>query len=292
LEVASKGRYFRKPDGVCATVIVAACCHNDRVMDHTPDEPAPRRSIRSFVLRAGRITPAQERALTEAWPRYGIDAPGAAPQHPLPATLDLAAAFGRRAPVVVEIGFGNGENLLALAAADPARDFLGIEVHRAGVGHLLLRAGEARIGNLRVMRHDAVEVFDRHIAPDSLDEVLVLFPDPWHKKRHHKRRLVQPGFVALLASRLRIGGLLQLATDWEPYARQMLEVLSAEPSLRNAAPVSVPDGGAAEPGFVPRPAWRALTRFERRGHRLGHGVWDLSFERVAAPADRSINPQA
>jgi tRNA (guanine-N7-)-methyltransferase len=258
-------------------------------MDHIPDEGPPRRGIRSFVLRAGRITQAQERALIDAWPRFGIDPPGTAtgPENSLSATLDLAAAFGRAAPVVVEIGFGNGENLLALAAAEPDRDFLGIEVHRAGVGHLLLRAQEAGLRNLRVMRHDAVEVVERHLAPDSLDEILVLFPDPWHKKRHHKRRLVQPAFVTLLASRLRIGGRLQLATDWEPYARQMLEVLSAEPSLRNRAPAAgVVDGAEAagvDPGFVPRPAWRALTRFERRGHRLGHGVWDLSFERIAAP---------
>ena len=247
-------------------------------MDHATDDAHPRRSIRSFVLRAGRITGAQERALTELWPRYGLDPPSAADASA--ASLDLHTAFGRTAPVVVEIGFGNGENLLALAAADPARDFLGIEVHRAGVGHLLLRAGEADLANLRVMRHDAVEVFERHLAPDSLDEILVLFPDPWHKKRHHKRRLVQPAFVALLASRLRIGGRLQLATDWEPYAQQMLEVLSAEPALRNLAPASPSDG--VRPGFVPRPDWRALTRFERRGHRLGHGVWDLSFERIAA----------
>lgn len=248
-------------------------------MDHAPEEGPPRRSIRSFVLRAGRITPAQERALTDAWPRYGIDPPGSGPSNSLPAVIDLPAVFGRRAPVAVEIGFGNGENLLALAAARPDGDFLGIEVHRAGVGHLLLRAGEAGLGNLRVMCHDAVEVFERHLAPGSLEEVLVLFPDPWHKKRHHKRRLVQPAFVSLLASRLRPGGRLQMATDWEPYAQQMLEVLSAEPTLRNLA-----EGG----GFVPRPDWRASTRFERRGHRLGHGVWDLSFERVAAPA--GVNP--
>jgi tRNA (guanine-N7-)-methyltransferase len=152
------------------------------------------------------------------------------------------------------------------------------------------------------MQHDAVEAFEHQIAPGALDEVLVLFPDPWHKKRHHKRRLVQPDFVALLASRLRIGGRLQLATDWEPYARQMLEVLSAEPSLRNcAATADTADTadtssgvatGSVDPGFVPRPIWRALTRFERRGHRLGHGVWDLSFERVVAPTDRPINPAA
>ena len=247
-------------------------------MDHTEEDTPPegpqRRRIRSFVLRAGRITPAQQRALDEVWPRLGIDLPatdGVRPAGAPAAPLDLDAIFGRAAPRALEIGFGNGENLLALAVSDPARDFIGVEVHRAGVGHLLLRADEAGLTNLRVVCHDAVEVLEHHIAPASLDEVLVLFPDPWHKKRHHKRRLVQPAFVALVASRLRQGGRLQLATDWEPYAQQMLEVLTAEPALRNLAP----DGG-----FVPRPAWRALTRFERRGHRLGHGVWDLSFERA------------
>lgn len=245
-------------------------------MDHadedTPPEGPQLRRIRSFVLRAGRITPAQQRALDELWPRYGIDLPvpkpaaGPAAAHAAP--LDLDAVFGRRAPRSLEIGFGNGENLLALAVAHPERDFIGVEVHRAGVGHLLLRADEAGLTNLRVVCHDAVEVLERHIAPGALDEVLVLFPDPWHKKRHHKRRLIQPGFVDLVVSRLQPGGRLQLATDWAPYAQQMLEVLSACPALRNLA-----DGT----GFVPRPDWRALTRFERRGHRLGHGVWDLSF---------------
>lgn len=243
-------------------------------MDQNPEE-SPRRGIRSFVLRAGRITPAQQRALEEVWPRLGVDLPADC------AALDLDAVFGRAAPHALEIGFGNGENLLALAAAEPARDFIGVEVHRAGVGHLLLRADEAGLSNLRVICHDAVEVLERHIAPGTLDEVLVLFPDPWHKKRHHKRRLIQPAFVELVASRLRPGGRLQLATDWEPYARQMLEVLSACPALRNLAPeAGTAAAVGAEPGFVPRPAWRALTRFERRGHRLGHGVWDLSFGKV------------
>lgn len=253
-------------------------CHNGRVMDETPED-APRRRIRSFVLRAGRITPAQQRALDEVWPRLGIDPPTPDPDRPAASgSMDLDAVFGRSAPRALEIGFGNGENLLALAVAHPERDFIGVEVHRAGVGHLLLRADEAGLRNLRVICHDAVEVLERYIAPGSLDEVLVLFPDPWHKKRHHKRRLIQPAFVDLVVSRLRPGGRLQLATDWEPYARQMLEVLAACTALRNLAPAAT-DGGA-EPGFVPRPQWRALTRFERRGHRLGHGVWDLSFERI------------
>lgn len=228
-------------------------------------EVAHPRRIRSFVLRAGRITGAQERALDVEWPRFGIDYS--------PTTLDLTAQFGRDAPCTLEIGFGNGDNLLAFASAHPERNCLGVEVHRAGVGHLLWSAAQADLGHLRVMCHDAVEVLEHCIAPRALDEVLILFPDPWHKKRHHKRRLVQPEFVALLASRLRIGGRLQLATDWEPYAQQMLEVIGADPMFKNLGDAT---------GFVPRPVWRALTRFEKRGHRLGHGVWDLSFERVAS----------
>ena len=230
----------------------------------TAQQPAPRR-IRSFVLRAGRITVAQQRALEALWPRYGLEPPS-----PSAAPLDLDAVFGRRAPRSLEIGFGNGDNLLALAAAHPERDFIGVEVHRAGVGHLLLGAEAAGLANLRVICHDAVEVLEHAIAPAALDEVLILFPDPWHKKRHHKRRLVQPAFVALLASRLAPGGRLQLATDWEPYAQQMLEVVGASADFVNLAGAS---------GYMPRPAWRALTRFERRGQRLGHGVRDLSFER-------------
>ena len=235
-------------------------------------EQHPLRRIRSFVLRAGRITDAQQRALVDLWPRFGLDV--ATDSLGIPLALDHF--FGRTAPRVLEIGFGNGENLIEYAQRDLTRDFIGVEVHRAGVGHALLRAEQLQLTNLRVICHDAVEVLESAIAPASLDEVLILFPDPWHKKRHHKRRLVQSGFIDLLASRLRSGGLLQLATDWQPYAEQMLEVLGSHPDFRNRAEEL---GGAA--GFVPRPDWRALTRFERRGQRLGHGVWDLSFERLA-----------
>ena len=223
-------------------------------------EAAQPRAIRSFVLRSGRITEAQQRALDALWPEYGVEFS--------PQPLDLDALFGRRAPRVVEIGFGNGENLVALAQAHPARDHLGIEVHRSGVGRLMLGAEAAALGNLKVVCHDAVEVLARQLPERSIAEILILFPDPWPKKRHHKRRLIQAPFVDLLASRLEPGGLLRLATDWTPYAQQMLEVLSACPALTNT------DASGA---FSPRAIERVLTRFERRGTRLGHDVWDLTF---------------
>lgn len=229
-----------------------------------PDQGGPQhRRVRSFVRRAGRITGAQSRALVDLWPRFGVEHPGE--------PLDLDALFGRRAPRVIEIGFGNGEALLALAASQPERDFLGIEVHEPGVGRVLLRTAELGLRNLRVMRSDAVEVLEQRIAPGSIAEILIFFPDPWPKARHHKRRLIQPVFAALAASRLQPGGLLRLATDWQHYAEQMLEVLSACPALRNRS---------ADGKWVPRPDSRPPTRFELRGRRLGHGVWDLAFERI------------
>src|SRR6266480_2246603 len=222
-------------------------------MSHT-EHP---RSIRSFVTRSGRITAAQERALEVLWPKYGV----AFATQP----LEPRALFGRDAPLTIEIGFGNGENLLALASAHPARDFLGIEVNRPGVGRLLRGLEERGLANVRVICHDAVEVFERQIAPQSVHEILVLFPDPWPKKRHHKRRLIQRPFVDLAVSRLAHGGVLRLATDWQPYALEMLSTLMATPELENLAPAGA---------FAPRPAERVPTRFERRGERLGHDVWD------------------
>jgi tRNA (guanine-N7-)-methyltransferase len=222
------------------------------------------RPIRSFVMRTGRMTVGQTRALEELWPRYGVEF-SAEP-------LSLDSLFGRTAPRTLEIGFGNGEHLAALAAAHPERDYFGIEVHRPGVGHLLLLTSTNNLNNVRASSHDAVEVLREQIAEGSLDEVLVLFPDPWHKKRHHKRRLIQPPFVELIASRLRQGGVLRLATDWEEYALQMLEVLSAAKNLfTNLSPAG---------DWMPRPEERAPTRFEKRGARLGHGVWDLAFSRL------------
>ena len=221
------------------------------------------RPIRSFVTRAGRITPAQERALIELWPKYGIDETSA--------LLECAARFGREAPLSIEIGFGNGENLLALARASPQRNYLGIEVHRPGVGRLLLALEELALTNVRVICRDAVEVLAQQVPPQAAQEILILFPDPWPKKRNHKRRLIQPAFVELAVSRLCRGGVLRLATEWAPYAQEMLAVLAAIPALENLA---------ADAAFVPLPAGRAPTRFEKRGLRLGHEVWDLAFRRA------------
>jgi tRNA (guanine-N7-)-methyltransferase len=221
----------------------------------------PARGIRSYVLRAGRITAAQKRALDELLPRYGI--PYA------PETIDLDRVFGRTAPRALEIGFGNGDTLIELAARSPERDFVGAEVHPPGVGHCLLEVESRGLANVRVIAHDAVEVLAHQLGAASLDEVLLFFPDPWPKKRHHKRRIVQPAFAALVASRLKPGGRFKLATDWEPYAAWMLEVLDASPGFANAAP-----GG----GCVDRPE-RGATRFERRGQRLGHRVFDFEYVR-------------
>jgi tRNA (guanine-N7-)-methyltransferase len=223
---------------------------------------APRlRPVRSFVRREGRMTDGQKAALEALLPRFGL-----APDQP----LDPERAFGRLAPLSFEIGFGTGDHLLARAQAEPERNFLGAEVHRPGVGRLLSRAAAAGLSNLRVYVADAVEVLRLAIPEAALDELVIQFPDPWHKKRHHKRRLIQPAFAALAASRLRAGGRLWLATDWADYAEHMLAVLHATPGLRNLSP---------EGRFVPRPKSRILTRFEARGERLGHAVFDLCFER-------------
>lgn len=224
--------------------------------------PAFRRRIRSFVTRAGRVSTGQRRALDELGPRFLV------PYAPSPADWD--AQFGRHAPRVLEIGFGMGASTAEIAAARPNDDFIGVEVHEPGVGALLKLIGEQQLTNIRIIQHDAVEVLEHMIEPGTLDGVHVFFPDPWHKARHHKRRLIQPAFVALLASRLKPGAYLHCATDWQNYAEQMLEVLSAEPSLENTAE-----------GYAPRPEYRPVTKFERRGLRLGHGVWDLVFKRRA-----------
>ncbi len=228
-----------------------------------PSDETPRmsrRPIRSFVLRQGRMSDAQTRFLNAKMPEVGIPY--------VQERIDLNAVFGRAAPKVVEIGFGMGDATAKIAQHLPGTDFVGIEVHGPGVGNLCKLIDGEGIGNIRIIQHDAMEVMEDMIAPDSLDGVHVFFPDPWPKKRHHKRRLIQPAFVALLASRLKPGGYLHCATDWEEYAEQMLEVLGDEPTLTNTAD-----------DYAPRPEYRPLTRFEARGLRLGHGVWDLVFRR-------------
>ena len=224
--------------------------------DATPVAP----HIRSFSGRRGHITSGQRAAHAALLPRFGI------PYQPEP--LSLEAVFGRQAPVVLEIGFGMGETTATIAASMPGTDFLGVEVYPAGVGSLLMRVEAQGLGNVRVIQHDAMDVVRDMITADTLAGVHVFFPDPWPKARHHKRRLVRPDFVALLASRIRPGGYLHCATDWEHYAQQMLDVLSAEALLENTAE-----------GSAPRPGYRPPTKCERRGLRLGHGVWDLVFSR-------------
>jgi tRNA (guanine-N7-)-methyltransferase len=226
------------------------------------------RAIRSFVVRAGRMGTGQMRALEELGPRYVL------PWSDQP--MDPQAVWGRTAPLVLEIGFGMGGATAEIARTRPEVDFLGVEVHTPGVGALLKLIDEQGLENLRIVQHDAVEVLDRMIAPASLAGVHIFFPDPWHKKKHNKRRLVQPEFIARLVTRLAPGGYLHCATDWQPYAEQMLEVLSAEPALDNTAD-----------GYAPRPDYRPLTKFENRGLKLGHGVWDLVFRRRAA-ADATL----
>jgi len=216
------------------------------------------RPVRSFVLRQGRMSPAQARACDQLLPRYGVS---------VDCPLDWRQVFGRTAPVVLEIGFGMGETTAAIAAAQPGIDFLGVEMHLPGVGALLRRIDAAGLANLRIARADAVDVV-RQIEPGSLAGVHVYFPDPWPKKRHHKRRLLQPPFVHELALRLAPGGYLHVATDWQPYAEEILGVVSAEPLLANASE-----------GFAQRPPWRPLTKFEQRGLARGHAVFDLLFTR-------------
>jgi tRNA (guanine-N7-)-methyltransferase len=221
----------------------------------------PHRPIRSYVLRQGRLTDAQRRARDELLPRFGL--PFSSER------IELERVFGRAGPKILEIGFGMGETTADIAQRNPESDFLGVEVHTPGVGALLKRVAELGLTNVRVIQHDAVEVLERMIQPNSLDGVHVFFPDPWPKKRHHKRRLIQPAFVSLLVSRMKPGAYLHVATDWEDYAQWLLEVLSGEPLLANTAA-----------GFAARPEHRPLTKFENRGLKLGHGVRDLMFRRA------------
>ena len=223
------------------------------------------RTIKSFVLREGRLTAGQQRALGELFPRFGIAPSDEVGDEP----LNFAELFGNDHPVTLEIGFGNGESLAAMAKAAPELNFIGVEVHRPGVGHLLHLIEQKGLSNVRVANEDAVELLKKRIPPASLSRLLLFFADPWHKSRHHKRRIVQTGFADLVASRLAPGGLWHLATDWENYAEHMREVLEVHPAFINAI---APNACTPE-----RPAWRPETKFERRGQRLGHGVWDMLY---------------
>ncbi len=227
-------------------------------------EERPNRRVRSYVVRAGRMTEGQERHFRELWPAYGLEVTNG--------LLNYAECFGREAPVVLEIGFGMGDSLIEMARLMPEKNFIGIEVHPPGVGRLLGRIEEEKLTNIRVFCDDAIEVLSHCIADASLDTLQLFFPDPWPKKRHHKRRIVQAEFAQNLREKLKVGGQFHMATDWEPYAEHMMEVMSAADGYENAA------GTGA---YAPQPDWRPVTKFQKRGENLGHGVWDLIFTRVA-----------
>jgi len=240
-------------------------------MSDLPEQPEIRpeykqKAVRSYVIRAGRMTDGQKAAFQRHWETYGLSL--------FAGPFDQVAVFGRAAPLVVEVGFGMGDSLLAMARAEPDKDFVGIEVHPPGVGRLMNLAADEEVGNLRVYMADAVDVLNDCFADASIDRFQLYFPDPWHKKKHHKRRIVQPEFVKLISRKLKPAALLHFATDWEPYAEQMAEVLEASEGLAS-------EGGQSP--FVERPDFRPITKFERRGARLGHGVWDLLYRKVAEP---------
>jgi tRNA (guanine-N7-)-methyltransferase len=227
-------------------------------------EEKPHRPIRSYVLRQGRVTEAQQRAFDQLWPRYGLTLDEG--------QLDLRELFGNTNPITLEIGFGNGESLAEMARQAPEQNFLGVEVHSPGVGHLMIKLDEYACSNVRILQTDAMQLLRHHLPAPCLNRVQLYFPDPWPKKRHHKRRIVNTEFTDLLSKALVPGGVLHMATDWENYAVQMMEVLTAHPGFTNQA---------GDGNFSPRPENRPLTKFEQRGQRLGHGVWDLLFERMA-----------
>ncbi len=221
------------------------------------------RTVRSFVMRAGRTTEGQQKALDDIWPEMGLELKNG--------SVDLVQLFGRDAPVVLEIGFGMGDSLIEMATQQPEKNYIGIEVHKPGVGRLLARAHEAGLTNIRVYAEDAVQVLAQCIPDASLSALQLFFPDPWHKKKHHKRRIVQPNFAQTIRKKLKVGGHFHMATDWENYAEHMMEVMTAAEGYQNQA---------GDGQYSPQPEWRPVTKFQRRGERLGHGVWDLIFERT------------
>ncbi|BBP46985.1 tRNA (guanine-N(7)-)-methyltransferase [Thiosulfatimonas sediminis] len=239
---------------------------SDNINNHSDETTLPEKyntRIRSFALRQGRLTASQERALEDFWPRFGLEVKMG--------LLDFSHVFARQAPTIVEIGFGMGKSLAEMAEANPQNNYIGIEVHKPGVGALLRLIDDKQLQNVRVFNHDAIEVLEQCIPLNSLDGVYLFFPDPWHKKRHHKRRILQAPFATNIAKHLKIGGQFHMATDWENYAEHMMEVMSSLTNYRNISGIGQ---------FTARPDYRPLTKFEARGHRLGHGVWDLIFERI------------
>lgn len=224
----------------------------------------PLRTIKSFVIRAGRMTQGQKQAIETGWKDFGLELEQG--------LLDYQQIFKRTAPVTLEIGFGMGQSLCTMAEQAPEQDFIGIEVHKPGVGALITILQDKQLNNVRVFNCDAIEVLNNCIADNSLDRLLLFFPDPWHKKHHHKRRIVQPEFAQLVRSKLKVGGIFHMATDWQPYAEHMLEVMQIAQGYKNLA---------TDNSYVPRPEERPKTKFETRGERLGHGVWDLKFQRIA-----------
>lgn len=248
------------PEGLTRIWKMNGSSQNEKI---SGGESSGRRPVRSYVLRGGRLTTGQERALRELWPRFGIENSAG--------LLDLKLLFGNSAPVIMEIGFGNGEATWQMASAHPEVNFIAVEVHRPGVGHLLLKIEEHAIGNIRIACADATEFLRKRIPENSLDGIRIYFPDPWPKKRHHKRRIIQPSFVRALASRMQTGAILHLATDWEPYAEYMLEVLDSVDDLVNLS---------SSGGYCDKPGWRPETKYEQRGQRLGHMVKDLLFSKA------------
>jgi len=227
------------------------------------EKPKITHRIKSFVLRQGRLSAAQQKAIDSQWPKYGLTVSDE--------LLDFTTLFGRDAPTIVEIGFGMGKSLAEMAQENPQQNYIGIEVHRPGVGALLKLVEEKNLTNIRVYNHDAIEVLENCIPKNSLAGVYLFFPDPWHKKRHNKRRIVQPAFAQTIASHLKTGGQFHMATDWEDYAVHMMQVMSDAKNYQNIS---------GEKQYTPRPDYRPLTKFEARGHKLGHGVWDLIFEKL------------
>lgn len=228
------------------------------------EEKKHMRTVKSFVLRAGRMTEGQQKAMEDVWPQMGLELQNG--------MLNLADVFGREAPVVLEIGFGMGDSLIEMAKDQPEKNYIGIEVHRPGVGRILSNVEKAGLTNIRVFCDDAIEVLAQCIPDESLDCIQLFFPDPWHKKRHHKRRIVQPEFAQTLRKKLKVGGVFHMATDWENYAEHMMEVMSAAAGYQNVA---------GDGQYSPQPEWRPVTKFQKRGERLGHGVWDLMFEKTS-----------